>query len=428
MSAPETVRPAPPRWLGIAAAGVALLTLSWLGADYLMQPRRATGFLLGALGDRLGLEIRAGDATYRLRGTPMLDLRGLEVRRPGDPVALLRADRAYLSLPWSTLRGRGDRLDIHRVELDAPVLDLPALRRWLGTRPEGEGRIATLRDGLSVTDGRIDNDGWRIVGLAIDVPTLHPERLLRARVRGRYLDPPISIPVDLSIAVAHPRRALSGVPTGIAGAGTMVVAGDGWQVPAQVLLSGPLRLGRNSALLQPASFGMAARYRSRSTDAPFRLGLHGPMAFRNASWRLVPVHAVLDGDGPVPDAVARGSATLGRRMALRLRGQIAAWPRDWPQLPEPLAASGSPLPFALRYVGGLDFAALAALELRRDDARFDARFHLPQVLDWTDAASTGSPLPPLQGSLRAPRLQIAGATLQDVVVEFDDPAVAPVSP
>ena len=61
--------------------------------------------------------------------------------------------------------------------------------------------------------------------------------------------------------------------------------------------------------------------------------------------------------------------------------------------------------------------------MRRDDTALDARFHLPAVLDWIDAGAGGSPLPPLQGTLRTPRIDIAGAKLEGVEIELDDPAI-----
>jgi hypothetical protein len=73
----------------------------------------------------------------------------------------------------------------------------------------------------------------------------------------------------------------------------------------------------------------------------------------------------------------------------------------------------------------MDFAEVASLQLRRDASRFDARFRLPDVLAWLDEIATDSPLPPLQGSLSTPRIEIAGATLEGVEVEIDDPALTP---
>ena len=424
---------APPRRIGkrllrLGAILTVILLALLLLAGWLLQPQRAGGLLLKQLGNSLGLEIRAGAIDYRLRGTPQLVLRDVVATRPGDPTALLRAERVFVSLPWRTLRARGADLTVQRLELDGPVLDLPALQRWLATRPAtAETRIPTLVDGLRITRGRIHNDNWRIEGLSIDVPSLHPERLLRARVRGRYLAPPVSIPADLAIAIAHPRRALAGQRTGIAGVGTVTVANADWQVASHVFLAGPLRLGKDSALVKPVRLGIAARYRSTSTTLPFRLGLHGPMAFNNATWRFVPASVFLDGDGAVPDAVARGSVSVGQRLVLHLDGRIAAWPEAWPALPAPLSASTSPMPFALDYRGTIDFADVAALELQRDATRFDARFRLPVVLAWLDAGAAGSPLPPLQGRLATPRMEVAGATLEGVEVELDDPGIPPKS-
>lgn len=422
---------APPRRVGkrllrLGAILTAILLVGLLVAGWLLQPQRAGKFLLQKVGSSLGLEISARAIDYRLRGTPQLVLHDVVATRPGDAKAVLRAERVFVSLPWRTIRARGNDLTVQRVELDAPALDLPAVQRWLATRPEtGETRIPTLVDGLRITRGRIDNDDWRIEGLSIDVPSLHPERLLRARVRGRYLAPPVSIPADLAIAIAHPRRALAGQRTGIAGVGTVTVANADWQVASHVFLAGPLRLGKDSALVKPVRLGIAARYRSASTTLPFRLGLHGPMAFNSATWRFVPVSVFLDGDGAVPDAVARGSVSVGQRLVLHLDGRIAAWPDAWPVLPVPLSAPTSPMPFALDYKGAIDFSDLAALELRRDDTRFAARFHLPAVLDWLDSGAIGSPLPPLQGRLSTPRMEIAGATLEGVEVELDDPGIPP---
>jgi hypothetical protein len=37
----------------------------------------------------------------------------------------------------------------------------------------------------------------------------------------------------------------------------------------------------------------------------------------------------------------------------------------------------------------------------------------------------GSPLPPLRGHLQTPRIDIAGATLEGVEIDFEDDAVMP---
>ena len=135
---------------------------------------------------------------------------------------------------------------------------------------------------------------------------------------------------------------------------------------------------------------------------------------------------VLDGTGTaskgvIPDTRARGALALGRRLVLRLDGDIAAWPAQWPALPPPLSASTASMPFALDYAGRADFSDVAGLRVRRESTTFDARFRLPAVLAWLDVGASGSPLPPLQGRLRTPRVEIAGAQLDGVQIQFDDP-------
>jgi hypothetical protein len=340
-------------------------------------------------------------------------------------VPLLRAKRVLLALPWSTLRARGADLTIARIELDAPVFDLPAFQRWQATRPPSETRVPTLTDGLRIRDGIVANDDWRIEGLAVDLARLQPRQLLRMRVRGRYLDPPLSIPADLAIAVVNPARLAQGKASGVAGVGGIDFAGEGWRVPSRVTLSGPLRLGKDSALVKPMRFGMSARYESASARLPFVLGLHGPMAFNDATWRVVPMQLVLRGEDVVPDMGGRGSLSLGRQLKLHLAGDIAAWPAAWPALPPPLAQSDSPLPFVLGYAGRMDLADVVSLALRRDDTRFDGRFRIADVTAWSNAKARGSLLPPLAGNLHTPRIDIAGATLEGVDVEIDDPDLPP---
>ena len=120
----------------------------------------------------------------------------------------------------------------------------------------------------------------------------------------------------------------------------------------------------------------------------------------------------------------RAAIALGRRLVLRLQGDIAAWPEAWPALPPPLSASATQLSFALDYADRTDFSGPATLQVKRDDTALDARFRLPDVLAWLDADAGGSPLPPLQGHLRTPRIDIAGARLEGVDIEFDDPGIA----
>ncbi|MGV8944499.1 hypothetical protein [Thermomonas sp.] len=400
-----------------------VLVLLLLAGSYLLQPQRASALLLDRVGNTLGLRITAsGAASYRLRGTPQLVLRDVVAHRPGDPTSVLRAERVFISVPWSTLRARGADLTVQRIELDAPVLDVPALQRWQATRPPSETRIPTLINGLRVVRGRIDHDDWRIDGIAVELPTLAPGKPVSARLQGRYVAPATTLPFDLDVALSKPAN-----DAGLAAIGKATLEGDGWKLPAQIHLAGPLHLGDNEVSLLPATVGISARYLSKGSNLPFALGAAGPLHFDEGVWALDPAALVLHGHGVIPEATAKGALALGRRLVLRLHGDIAAWPNAWPVLPPPLSASRSPMKFSLDYVGKLDFSEAASLALRRDDTTFDARFELPRVLEWINADVAGSPLPPLQGHLQTPRLEIAGATLEGVEVELSDDAATPAS-
>jgi hypothetical protein len=399
---------------------VALLLLALLLRTAL-QPEHATRLILDQAGKALGLQITAASGEYRLRGTPQLVLHDVVAREPGA-APLLQARRIYLSLPWATIRARGGDLTVRRIELDAPRFDLPAYQHWIATRPPSTRRIPTLTDGLRIRDGRIDNDDWDVDGIDADLPSLHPDRPVQARLRARYLDPPLAIPVELAVALSRPSALAAGTATGFATRGRIAIERGDWRLPATIALSGPLQLGKDDLSISPAHLGMAARYESGKTALPFALGLHGPLRFDEATWVLAPVGVALHGQGPIPTFNARGALALGRRLVLQLDGRIAQWPETWPALPAPIGQSTSALPFVLHYIGKPDLTEIAALHLERDNTVFDGRFRLPDVLAWIDADKL-SPLPPLDGHVTTPRLQISGAQLEGIEVSIDDPGL-----
>lgn len=323
-----------------------MLVLS-LALRFALQSQRATQFLLQRAGASLGLEITAsGVAEYRLRGTPALVVRDVVAREPGAPGPLLRADRIFLSLPWSTLRARGKVLDATRIELDAPVVDLPALQHWLAQRPPStQATMPSLSEGLRIRDGVLDGGTWRLESLQADLPSFTPGTASPLRLRGAYPEP------------------------------------------------------------------------------AFAFDLSGPFQWNAGTWRLAPARLSLRGHGdpasdPIPAVDALGELALGKRLELRLEGDIATWPAGWPALPDPLGASASPMSFELEYGGALDLGDIAALQLQRDDTRFEGNFRLYEVLAWIDAGGA-NPLPPIEGSLRTPRLDIAGAQLHGVEISID---------
>jgi hypothetical protein len=417
------------RFAPLAVAGVAgIVLLLALATHALLEPQRASRFLLDRLGRSLGLEIRAdGRADYTLRGTPVLVLRDVSVREPGAARDLLRADRILVSVPWSTIRAAGDVLAARRLELDAPRVDMPALQHWLATRPPSEKpQLPTFADGVRIRDGRLSNDDWTIDGIQVDLPTLATGEALHARLRARYLDPPLAIPADLAIAITDPGALLRGTRTGFAASGRITVQRDGdWTLPGWIVLSGPLRFGTDDLRLQPARIGIAAQWESGTTRVPFALGAYGPLLFDEAVWQLADAGVVLRGRAApdadmVPPLRARGQLALGHRLVLRLQGDIARWPQAWPALPAPLDASTAPMPFALDYTGTPDLGDIASLELRRGGATLDANLRLADVQGWL-ADDGGNPLPPLGAKLRAPLLELDGARLEGVEATLSSP-------
>jgi hypothetical protein len=332
----------------------------------------------------------------------------------------------YVSLPWSTVRARGASLEATRLELDAPTLDLPALQHWLATRPPtAEKRLPTLSRGLQVRDGRLLGDGWRIADIAIDARRFDPGERLDARVRGRYIAAPLSALMDVAVALTRPAALLRQDATtgfGLAGTITAEHARD-WRLPMTLLLSGPLRINDAGTIAQ-ARIGIAARYESGATRIPFALGMRGPLRIGDAVV-LAPATMSLRGRGgpatdPVPTLRAQAVLAWQQRLVLQLRGTLADWPMAWPALPAPLDGSPASLPVALDYAGRTDFTDPVHLALSREGSRFDARFRLPDVLAWSEAANIGSPLPPLDGHLSTPRLDIGGAQLEGVEMDIDN--------
>lgn len=406
-------------WLG--AVAVLLLLLALL-LRIVLQPARVAGFVLDGLGESLGLEISAaGVSEYRLRGKPVLVVRDLVAREPGAGTPLLRAQRVYVSVPWSTVRSRGEDLAITRIELDAPVLDLPALQRWLASRPPGVARMPTLSDGLQIVDGRVIGDGWTVEDLELSLPRLQPDQPVDASVAGRFSTDAIdafSLRFDVAVAMTRPASA-----AGIGIAGPITASTTDWRLPARVRLSAPLHFGDNGIRSARLRLSVAGHHESGDNRVPFAFAIAAPMRYRDGAVGLAPAGLALRGGDMVPQLRASGALAYGERLLIDLDGHLEAWPEAWPALPPPLGASNAPLPFALRYSGRGNLSDVATLRLRRDQARFDARLRIPDAVAWMASADDGTPLPPLSGRVVVPRLEISGAQLEGVEIGFDEPSL-----
>jgi len=405
------------RW---ALALAVLIVIGAIALRMALQPERLTRFVLHAVGETLGLEITAtGVGEYRLRGSPMLVARDVVARLPGSAVPVLRAQRLLVQVPWTTVRSRGAVLDIERIELDAPVVDVAALQAWLASRPAGDGGIPTLRRGLQVRDGRIDGKGWSVRKFDVDLPVLHAGRHVAARVRGQAVSGPMRGRFDLAVALTQPANGAGFAAFGPAD----VVRGD-TSVPMQVQLAGRALIGSGTLQVAPMRLAVAGTVHGPAMELPFAAALDGPLRLDGSAWTLGPAGLVTRGEGLVPRLDAAGRLRLADgSLGIALRGRIARWPASWPALP-PLSQSPNPLGLKVDYHGAPDLSGDARLRLDWDGASADVRLGLFEGLAWTRAAATGTPLPPLAGKARIPVLDVAGATLEGIEIEFEPPAAA----
>lgn len=400
-------------WLGLGA--IALAGLSWLALQLALPSARVVPALLTRLGASMDLEISArGDPASRLGTLPTFVVRDLVVRQPGAVRPLLQARRLLVALPWRTLRGLGEPLELARVELDSPRLDLAALQHWLATRPPGDGRLPTLSGGLQVERGQVDGADWRIESLRLAMPRLQPDAALRAQASGRYVGAALQAPFALAATLQRPASG-----RGFALAGAVAPDGGDWRLGAWATLSGALHWDGGLRLL-PARLGVRGRAITADGTTPFTLGVHGPLRRHADAWSLLPAQLVLRGEGLVPSLDARGRVALGQRLLLELDGRIPRWPDAWPALPSPLDQAGVPLALKIGYHGAPDLSSPLSLHAVREGLRFDGRLDVPGLLAWARASPRDSLLPPLQGRVQARRLDVSGAQLHGVVVEFDD--------
>jgi len=412
------------RWLRLLLGALIALIAVALLVQILLPPERALRLVLARLEPTLGLHIVFdGDIEYRLRGTPQLVVHDVQVTLPGAPAPaqpLMEAERVLLSLPWKTIRSRGADLEIARIELDAPQVDLPTLLRWLDTRPPGDGKVPTITDGIGIVRGRLDGEGWHVADLSLDLPSLRAEHPVDAQIAGTLRLEALQAPFRLRMQTdrAVDARALQARGTfaieHAAGRLDTVLQLDATRVDADM----------PGFALAPLRLAMEARWNGADDAAPlpFVLGLHGGLHVGGDAdaLRLAPLGIVVRGEGVVPDVTAAGRVAVGSALEITLDGRLARWPAAWPTLPPPLSESTQPLPFALRYAGPLDASAPVALRLEHEHARFDGATRIPAMLAWLDALATGSPVPPLRGTLSADRIDVAGAVLEGVEIDFDD--------
>ena len=365
----------PRRWPWVLSVLGVLLVIAGWWINRQLEPDRLTATVLQKAGESLQLNLRfEGQPEYALKPEPRLLIPNLSVSG-ADGRVFLSAKRAEISLPWSTLTG--DEPVITRVELDQPVLALPGLRRWLATRPEAPFELPTLNKGLAVSDGTVTDDGYAISKLGLDLPRLKTGEPASVEAQGRFAQGETTVDFQLELGAETP---------GLASDFTVQGSGQLLQQP------------------EPLNFQLRSNGRYISDDAGFSVEAR---------------ELKFDGASPLPNIAGKGKLAVSEQTRLDFDGLLLDWPKTWPALPTPLAADSKNLPVRISYAGKPDFSDPVSLLVTREPTTLQASLRVGDLQQWL-AATNGSPLPPINGTLSTPSLEFDGVKLLGVEVEISD--------
>ena len=162
------------RWLWLLLPLAALTGFFALHA--LLQPERVSAFLLRRAEQATGLSLTlAQPADIGIWPDLHLELIGLSATAPGAASPLLRARRVDVALPWSALHS--ETLQLRRLRLIEPALDLPALQAWLARNddvgPPAPLRLPQLDAALEIEVGTVMGNGWQLLDFSLSLPSLH---------------------------------------------------------------------------------------------------------------------------------------------------------------------------------------------------------------------------------------------------------------
>ena len=402
-------------WIALFVVA-ALIAVLLAGVYFALKPNNFTPLLLERIGRATGLEITAkGRTEINWRGTPYIVLRDVEAHAVGERTALLTAARIKIAMPWVTLKSRGQTLVVDRVELDAPVLDLAAFRRWQDARPKTTSQIPEFKHGISVKRGQVVGQGWRVEAFDLDVPYFSMQKPVQGHLSGQFSNDSVRMQFDLGAALTRPA---SGAGFALNGSAS-IFSGD-WALATRPRLQGVLALDKGDVRLHQGTLGAYAEYRTGTHILPMALGLHGDWQLNSTGLQLVPAQVALRGKDKIPTLDATGHVRFGHEIDVALEGTLAQWPASWPALPSPLNQHTGGRAFALNYQGDAGLSAPFELQLRQPGLEFAGKFEAREVLAWTQASDQGTPIPPIQGRLKASRLDVGDIRLEGVEIDVDD--------
>lgn len=370
------------RWPWLLGALALLLAIGAIFVNAQLEPHRLAATVLGKAGEALQLRLSfRGTPEYAFRPEPRLVLPGFSAAaRDGE--VFLSARRAEISLPWSTLTG--DAPVITRIELDAPVVSLPGLQRWLASRPPTPFKLPTILHGVAVREGTLRAESWSLRALSLELPHLQAGDPAQVHAKGVYAAGKTVLPFDLDATAATPG------------------------------LDSPLELKLQLQLAsEPAADG------KRPAPNPIGISLDGRYAWRDPLFTLEVGKLAVVARSPLPSFEGKGKLESAQLLHLDFDAVLSRWPEAWPKLPASLAGGGEKLPVHIAYEGKRDFSDWLQLSAARDGIEIQASLRVAELQRWL-AADSASPLPPLQGRLKAPSLLLDGVELEGVEVELSD--------
>jgi hypothetical protein len=374
------------RWPKVLVVLAALLAVAAIFINVQLEPTRLATTVLGQAGKSLQLKLSfEGTPDYAFSPEPRLVLPGFSAASL-DGRQFLSAKRAEISLPWGTITG-GDPV-ITRIELDAPVLDLPGLQRWLASRPPAPFELPTLSRGIVVRDGTVKGSDWSLQGLSLELPHLQAGDPATLEAKGRYVAGKSELPFRV--------RALAATPG----------------------LASPLDLDLQITL--PAET-------KEETPKLLSLSLLGRYAWADPKFTLEADKLGVNAAPPLPNFSGKGRFETAESASLGLDAVLIGWPQAWPKLPAALAAQSTNLPVRVTYAGKQDFSDPLQLAISRAGIELQAAVRVPEMQRWL-AADAASPLPPLQAKLKAPALEFEGVKLEGVEVEIGEGGKAEAAP
>ena len=374
-----------PKVLGVLA-GLAVIAAVWINAQ--LEPTRLASTVLGRAGESLQLKLSfEGTPDYAFRPEPRLVLPGFRAASL-DGVEFLSARRVEISLPWSTITGDADPV-ITRVELEAPVLDLPGLQKWLASRPPTPFRLPTLRRGISVAEGTVRGRDWSLRALSLELPHLQEGDPAQLQAQGRYFTGKDELPFKL--------RALAATP------------------------------GLSSALDLDLQLSLPAAATKAEPPRVVSVSLLGRYAWADPKFTLEADKLGIAAPSPLPSFSAKGRFETAESANLAFDAVLGGWPQTWPKLPGSLASESEHLPVRITYAGKPDFSDALELSASRAGIELETAVRIPEMQRWL-AADAASPFPPLQARLKAPALEFEGVKLEGVEVEIGEGGKAEAAP